>query len=422
MKHLSLLVYLLPFILYSQTWQPTSITPNTNGQRFDDVFFINDNIGWAANGYYAAVFKTTDGGNTWTEQVSSSDLGGSYYFRNIEFINENIGFLGTLNGKFFSTNDGGTTWTEVTNISPNPQAICGIDAVGTSTIYGCGAYFSPACIIKSTDSGVNWQYIDMSAYATALVEIFFADESTGYACGRNANGACILKTTDGGSTWTELFNSNIPGEYVWKFQILENAPNVFFGAISSIAPNPGKLIKSVDSGTTWNSYDAPETDVQAVGFINENKGWMGGHTTGFYETVDGGQTWTNLNVGSNLNRIFVISPALAYASGTSIYKFTDASLNISEVESNSKTLDIHIKNNPVDTTLEFSIYFHNNDNLLIELYDSKGTFIKQLSREIITATGIEKHYAFDVSELSSGTYFLNLHNNFQRESIKFIKQ
>lgn len=423
MKHLSLLVYLLPFVLFSQTWQPTSITPNTNGQRFDDVFFINDNIGWAANGYYAAVFKTTDGGNTWTEQVSSSDLGGSYYFRNIEFINENIGFLGTLNGKFFSTNDGGTTWTEVSNISPNPQAICGLNAVGSSTIYGCGAYFTPAYVIKSTDSGLSWDYIDMSAYADALVEIKFITENIGFAAGNNNSGATILKTIDGGQTWTEIYNSNIAGEYVWKFQVLDSNTDVLFGAIESVAPNPGKLIKTTNGGISWSSNNAPETSIQAVGFINENTGWMGGHTTGLHQTNDGGQTWTNLNTGSNLNRIFVINSSLAYAAGTSIYKFTDETLSIkSSVNSPSKSLNIQLKNNPVKDNLAFSIYYPTSDNILIELYDSKGRFVKKLCRERILKNDITKAYSFPVYELNSGVYFVNFHNNFQRKSLKFVKQ
>lgn len=422
MKYTNIFFFLLSLSMYCQTWQTTSIPANSDGKRFDDVFFLNENLGWAANGHYASVYKTTDGGLNWTEQLNESMLDGNYYFRNIEFLDQNIGFLGTLNGTLFSTSDGGENWTNVTNILPNPVAICGIDAIGNSTIYGCGAYFSPAFIIKSTDSGSNWEYIDMSEHATALVEILFTSETLGYTSGRNSNGACILKTIDGGLTWTEIFNSNIPGEYVWKLQILEDS-NVFFGSISSIAPNTGKLIKSTNNGLTWNSYDAPETDIQAVGFINESIGWMGGHTTGFYETIDGGQTWTNINIGSNLNRIYIISPTIAYASGTSIYKYTDETLSNVDVSDNSfKNLEIQIANNPVRYTLEFNIYFNNTDNILIELYDSKGSFIRQLSRDIINENGVTKKYSFNVEDLSSGIYFLNFHNNYNRESLKFIKE
>ena len=422
MKAAILLFFSITLMAFAQpTWQklPNAIS-NSNTQRYDDVFFIDENIGWAANGLYAAVFKTIDGGLTWTEQLNEAILGGNYYFRNIEFLNVNIGFLGTLNGKFFKTIDGGTNWTEVT-ISPNPPAICGLDTVGTSTIYGCGAYFTPAHLIKSTDSGDTWQYMDMSSYANALVEIFFLTEDIGFVSGRNDNGATILKTVDGGMNWTELYNSNISGEYFWKIQVLDSDPNVIFGSISSVAPNPGKLVKSLDGGLTWTSYDAPETDIQAVGFINENHGWMGGHTTGFYETLDGGSTWTNLNIGNNLNRIFILSPDLAYASGTSLYKFTEETLSIDSYEDHQRTpLNIAFNNNPVSSILEFTIEFNSSDNLLIELYDVNGKFLKQITREIIMSDSI-KNYSFSVEDLSSGVYILNFHNNTGRESFKFIK-
>lgn len=422
MKLIKLIFLLLTLNSFSQTWQVTSIDANLNGQRFDDVFFLDENIGWAANGYNAAVYKTTDGGVTWSEQLNESMLGGAYYFRNIEFLNSNIGFLGTLNGEFFKTIDGGDNWTLVDNIPTNPLAICGLDTIGESTIYGCGAYFTPAYIIKSTDSGTTWQYIDMSAYANALVEIYFLDENTGFVSGKNSKGGTILKTTDGGITWTEIFNSNIIGEYVWKLQILENSPNVFFGSIESVSPYLGQLIKSTDYGNTWNSYDAPETIIQAVGFISESHGWIGGHTTGFHETTDGGVTWTNINIGNNLNRIFIISPNLAYASGTSIYKFTEDILNIeNDIESERESLNIHFSNNPVKDNLKFTILFNKADNLLIELYDNTGRYIKTLSREPINSSNLEKTYSFNVKNLASGIYIIDFHNNNGRESKRFIK-
>lgn len=409
------------------TWQPlANIVSNINNQRFDDVFFIDENIGWAANGYYAAVYKTTDGGKNWTEQLNESTLGGNYYFRNIEFLDKNVGFLGafngTYNGKFFKTIDGGDNWTEVTNISPNVPAICGLDTVGTSTIYGCGFYFTPAHVIKSIDSGNTWQFIDMSAYAKALVEIYFLTENIGFVSGQNNNGATILKTIDGGATWTELYNSNIMGEYFWKMQILESNPNVIFGSIEAVSPNLGKLVKSTDGGLTWYSYDAPETNIQAVGFIDENVGWMGGHTTGFYETTNGGQSWTNLNIGRNLNRIFFISPTLAYASGTSLYKFTEETLGNQQIlERNRTTLNIKLNNNPAKSFIEFDIQFDSSDNLLIELYDLNAKYIRQLARDNIPSKTTKK-YKFSIEDLPSGTYIINFHNNTGRESIKFIKK
>ncbi len=419
--------YLIVFFSISLTaqlqWRPlTSIISNNNNQRFDDVFFLNDQLGWALNGAYAAVYKTTDGGITWELQLSELTLAlpENYYFRNIEFLNEKIGFVGTLNGVFFKTIDGGTTWTKVTNFTINPPAICGLDAVGSTTVFGCGAYFSPAYIIKSVDSGETWQYIDMSSYANALVEISFLNENIGYVSGKNAQGGVVLKTTDGGMTWTEVFNTNIAGEYVWKLQLLSANNNVIFGSVETEMPNSGKLIKSLDAGLTWTSKDFPDINVQAVGFLSETHGWMGGHATGFYETTDGGDTWTNTTVGSNLNRIFILNDNLAYASGATVYKFSTGTLETERfVERDRVSLNAFVRTNPIKDKLKLTIEFKESDHLIIELYDVYGKLIEELKHDIIDKEVI-KEYEFDFP-YAKGIYIINLHTNTGRQSIKVLK-
>jgi photosystem II stability/assembly factor-like uncharacterized protein len=423
MKKIYFLLLLLPFCVSAQLeWRQLPTAPaNPNNQRFDDVFFINDNVGWAANGAYAAIYKTIDGGETWTVKLSEGTpaLPGNYYFRNVEFLDVNIGFVGTLNGVFLKTVNGGDTWTTVTNFPTNPLAICGLDCVGTSTIYGCGAYFTPAYMIKSVDSGVTWDYKDMSAYANALVEILFVDENIGYAAGNDDSGGVILKTIDGGQTWNSIYNSNVPGEYVWKLQILFSDPNVILGSVEGVAPMPGKFIKSVDNGVNWVTKNAPETIIQGMGFITENHGWMGGHTTGFYETVDGGDTWTNTGVGNNLNRIFIINDHLGYGSGTSIYKFSEGPLSVKVPESPRTPLKASVQPNPVKDKLNIRIEFTESDHLNLDLYDAVGHRIKELQKDNISAAST-KNYSFDFP-YAAGVYFVDIHTNTGRQSIKFVK-
>jgi photosystem II stability/assembly factor-like uncharacterized protein len=421
MKQILFLFLFITFFSFGQTWQSVPGLPtNTNGTRFDDVFFLNENLGWAVNGFFATAYKTTDGGLNWTLQVSQSDLGGTFYFRNIEFLDANIGFIGTINDGFFKTTDGGDNWNRVDAITPYPVAICGINALqGTSTIYACGAYFSPAYIIKSIDNGMTWTSTDMSAYANTLVEVKFVDTNLGYAAGSSTAGANVLKTTDGGLTWTELYNSNIPGEIVWKLQFVENNPNIIYGALYATGSNPGKLIKSFDAGQTWTVLDAPETSVQAVGFISQTRGWMGGHNTGFYETTNGGTTWTNTNTGGSLNRIIFIG-ATAYACGSTIYKYTTEALGTQDINNLRRELAIKLNTNPIGDNLELTIDFEIADKMVIELYDINGKYLKLLSREHINNAGLKK-YKFDVSSLPSGTYLLTFHSNTGRSSKKFIK-
>lgn len=434
MKNAYILLLLFSVSLSAQLeWrQFPTIGVNGSNQRFDDIFFLNDQLGWAANGAFASVLKTTDGGTTWTNQLmeGTTELPGNYYFRNVEFLNENIGFLGTLNGVFLKTVDGGDTWAPVTNFTTNPPAICGLDCVGSSTVYGCGAYFSapatettsgvPCYIIKSVDSGVTWEYKDMSAFASALVEILFVDEMTGYAAGNDSLGAVILKTTDGGGTWESIYHSDFPGEYVWKLQVLFSDPNVILGSVEGVAPFPGKFIKSVDNGNTWVTKAAPETIIQAMGFITPDHGWMGGHTTGFYETTDAGNTWTNSGVGNNLNRIFIINDHLGYAAGASLYKFSDGVLATTNPKDNPrKELRAIVQPNPVKDKLHITIEFIDSDHLKMELYDGAGHLVRELQKEEISAAAT-KDYTFDFP-YAAGVYYVNIHTNTGRQSVRFVK-
>ena len=192
--------------------------------------------------------------------------------------------------------------------------------------------------------------------------------------------------------------------------------------MSSVANSLGKIIKSNDGGVTWTSFDAPETNVQAIGFINETRGWMGGHATGFYETNDGGESWTNINVGSNLNRIVILNDNLAYGCGTSIYKFTDEFLGNDTKEQQENFLNPIINNNPVEKELSLSMNMYTSDNLIISIYNINGKFIKYLKRQVSFDQNTRIKYLFNVSELQSGFYLLNLHNNLGQTTLKFLKK
>lgn len=399
-------------LLFSQTWHRLEGIP-VEGNRYDDVFFIDDYTGWAAGGA-GKVYKTTDGGSSWIEQLHIPDS----YFRNIEFLNHDIGFLGTVDSAFYRTTDGGTTW-DLVPLSPNPRAICGLDAVGTSTIYGCGSFLSPAYIIKSVDSGESWEFIDMSAYADGLVEILFIDEQNGYVSGKGYSGGVILKTTDGGLSWTEIYNTGSAGDFVWKLQLFENNTHIYGSIQSNVA---GRLVKSVDSGQTWETKVFFDHFVQAVGFITPLHGWMGGHFSGFYETIDGGDNWEPVGGLANhsLNRIFIINSNLAYASGTGVYKFSDG-LSVSQPEGAPlKDISVVVSPNPLADQLNFSIDFQHTDNLVAELYDMNGRLLEKLIVDRINQAGT-KSYSFDFP-YAKGSYLLDLQTNCGRRSVAIQKQ
>jgi photosystem II stability/assembly factor-like uncharacterized protein len=414
--------YLVSFFASAQpVWH--QVLETTPGWRFDDVYFLNENLGWAAGSQGGNVFKTTDGGLNWHLQASFPDN----YIRNIEFLDENIGFIGTLETDFYKTTDGGAHWINVDLPIPiwSPdypsKAVCGMDTVGTNMIVGCGSYFGPAYVIKSTDSGTTWQYIDMSDYVMSLVDILFVDENVGYVSGGNMTGGIILKTVNGGTTWTQLYSSGINGEWVWKMQRLFSNPNVMFASVESLDPMDGKLLKSIDGGASWISKSVPDPDIQAVGFVTENHGWMGGHHTGFLETFDAGTTWTNTGFGANLNRIQFFNENLAYCAGEGVYKFSDVlGTKTFRDPIEREKLEVKIVPNPVKNQLDFSVTFKRADHIILRLFDVDGKLLKELANEIIGGEG-KKNYSF-AFPYQAGTYYLNLHNDTGAQSEKIIKR
>ena len=145
---------------------------------------------------------------------------------------------------------------------------------------------------------------------------------------------------------------------------------------------------------------------------------MGGHTTGFYETLDGGATWTNTGVGSNLNRIFFIGNT-AYASGRTIYKMSSLLSNSDFEEQDRTNLKVSVSPNPLSDKLNIEIDFLAEDHILIDLYDNTGKLVKKLIKDDINSIGIKK-YTFDFP-YPSGTYFIDFHTNTGRQSSKIIK-
>ena len=92
MKYHILLIFSIftSSLLAQSSWSSLDNAPvNANGTRFDDVFFINSDLGWIANGANGNVFKTIDGGENWTEVLNEADISANVYYRNIEFFNEN---------------------------------------------------------------------------------------------------------------------------------------------------------------------------------------------------------------------------------------------------------------------------------------------------------------------------------------------
>ena len=155
--------------------------------------FASPDHGYAAG--YDSIYETTDGGTTWNAISVGSDI---YRYLNVIFYDDQIGFINAqANGGnllSFVTTDGGATWVEqasTTNMAG--FSACFADA---NTIYTVGAN---QVISKSTDQGATWEVVYTGIPTFYLLEAHFLDANNGVVSGEDGE---LLVTTDGGSSWS----------------------------------------------------------------------------------------------------------------------------------------------------------------------------------------------------------------------------
>ncbi|MBK8981340.1 MAG: hypothetical protein IPM38_03210 [Ignavibacteria bacterium] len=87
-------------------WQ-VSVPFGVNIYQITDLQFINKDTGWICSDdlFGGGIFKTTNAGNNWIGQTTTS-----VNARQIHFINKDTGWTSTGNAKIYRTNNGGTNW------------------------------------------------------------------------------------------------------------------------------------------------------------------------------------------------------------------------------------------------------------------------------------------------------------------------
>lgn len=362
--------------LSAQTWT-TLDAPE--GGRYDDVFFVNPALGWACNAN-GEIFHTVNSGANWVVQTSLAS-----YLRSIEFISPDTGFCGGLmsGSYFFKTTDGGQNWQNITAEVPGlTGGICGLSCPGNGRVYGCGVWSTPAYIIKSDDSGQSWEKIDMSAYATALVDIFFITPDSGWVSGTAqpaTEGGIILSTSDGGLTWNTKIKTGFHDDYVWKLQTPDSTH--FFASIErlEIAGATTQILKSSDGGATWvkKKVATASHHLQMIGFLNAMHGFTG--DANLFESTDGGETWGQVPAGQlgNLNRFWRVNPETAIVSGHKLFRYSSGSTGIQETKSegSAKEPRLFVTPNPSSGPLHIRVELGARTNVILKTIpvDGKST-------------------------------------------------
>lgn len=287
------------------TWKLLATLPGV----IHAISFPTAEIGYAA-GEQGEVFKTTNGGSTWS-QLTLSDAGNDYFYGVAALTTKKViisGFYDSPTGSygvFRWSEDGGSTWTS--DMSPGPESLQQVHFVkGLDGIIMPLAGGTSATTGEYTSNGGATVSDWASAVANPSGAWFAPQFSLLPDLHARASGINFCTSLTGGSSWScEPSVDSVFDGPVFFF-------NNTYGWVGGgeISPNvEGWLHLTTNGGKTWTSrtLDGP-WPIRSILFLTSTTGWAGGGNVytdvgGIYFTTDGGQTWsvdvtTNSEMGS----------------------------------------------------------------------------------------------------------------------------
>lgn len=420
--------------LPAQTWTAAGAPYS---QRYDDIYFVNADHGWAISPYDAWagelgwIIETTDGGDTWNTIVDSSGL----MYRAMGFFNADHGFIGNLESGLspadtavmVETTDGGQTWNPVQGLpGPRPNGVCGIHVHDDSLMYASGRYYGPAGMYKTSDQGGSWSYTNLDSLAGGLVDTYFWSADSGITIGSSGvdifdSAGVILRTYNGGQSWERAYVTPYDQAICWKISFPSR--NIGYVSVQSFNnSNPKNFIKTTDGGATWfeDPYFTSTYSAQGIGFISDTLGWIGGHYqgSGNFVTTNSGQSWTQYPWGERVNRFRFVSDSIGFAAGRDIYKLS--LLPTSLDEGLPKLLKVGpLTPNPITGSSALHLQLPHETTVELSIHSTLGALVWQGKPEGLPAG--EHHLPIPTFEESPGVYFLVVRGPDWTETIKMVK-
>lgn len=286
------------------------------------------------------IFKTTDGGATWS-RLSSTNNANFYYVNKLIIDNTTNTLWAATRKGLFRSNDGGNTFTGILVGTGGADVHCTdieISYTSPPIIYAAFGIFQNGSVYRSTDGGNNFTLnLGHASYGRIEIATSKSNPAVAYVSIMNSstNGiAAMGVTTDWGSTWNTI---TTPGP-TYSGSSDYAIPQAWYDNIIYVDPDNPAIVyaggidfwKSTNSGTSWvqksNWYPqagAPQyvhADQHAIAFAPSNSSLMYlGNDGGMWKSTNKGENWSSLNNGLYITQFYygAVAPTGAkYYGGT----------------------------------------------------------------------------------------------------------
>lgn len=337
------------------------------------VLVVGDNV----------VFRSTDGGTTWTFTLSIPPQSQGHGFNGVAFADANTVYCG--GGEFaFKSTDAGATWTQL-NTPPLVDDIWSVEAPSPNN-----AFFGRdgSDILRTTNGGGSFSslYLPGSGIQTSW-SICFTSNSIGFV----TTGTSVYRTQNGGVTWTEV-DQGLGRQAVYFPDALHGCVVGQFGTIRTTS----------DGGTTWVSRVSGTSNyLKAVHFFDAQHGIAVGANSIIVRTNDGGVTWFTEPppTSDDFESVVMVSPTSVVIGSQFGTIYSNSSLALG-VPKHDKPDLLAIHPNPVSDIAEITLPPEYQGALVeVAIWDQLGhqAFHKQIQSEFNELT-------LDLSGLMPGAY------------------
>ena len=258
----------------------------------------------------AGIWKTTDAGGNWSQQLNASMYG-------ISVDPRDSNKLCVVGEDIYTSDNGGSSW----DLRKDDVSQCdGLrrDPNDPDVLY---AFAQGGHIYKSINNGLNWADCDLPvAKDIKDLAVDPADSQTVYA---SAWGAGIYKSTSGGAGWT-LKNNGIPAGGSPNPDGLDVDPSRS-GKVYAAVKGHG-IYETTNGGDSWsvrsNGIPTNPATTEVLIKTDDSSVIYAGLDTTCYASRDGGDSWTKQEAGLDLRGIRTFSsdpnyPDNIYAAGNS---------------------------------------------------------------------------------------------------------